>query len=718
MAGESYTVQARLQMTSNVPEVIQQMMRGFSDVNRLIKETTDLLSQLSRRGNGVNKLADSMEKLGKVRLGSGLLTDLQEVSRYSRQLVDQQVEMARAARDTAKAWHEMANVRPPSSRGGSAHGRAGFSHGDLLDAGMGLQMGGNAGVGLAERGFMAQADVQRQTLLAQADTRVTDAVMQQVNAQIRSLQSRYPTLTQEEGIKLFRENQGIFGDSSEALAALPGTVRLQSLYQLTGLGHGGTGGDETQAANKAGDAMQSFINPATHKLDLDMYNQFMDLQARSALAGGGLVDAKSWLTFARSSRTSGIGLNRDALEYTQALLELSPSRTGTGLNSAFQVFGAGTGHMTKGNRAAWQQAGLVDKHGDLVDQKLYQSDPYQWVWNDMLPRLQKMGIKDRDGIIKWLTEHGQRATVAGILAEIAVGQTPIQNTKAKMDATNPDSVDTLMNSDIGKITQLHAAETNFLVSLGKFLEGPGIALMESFAKALNALSDWANAHPKTAGDIVLVGAGLAVLSKAVGDTALIVYMGAPVVRGFTALASAISPFSAGGRAAGAIETLAGGGGASLGALAASILGLGAAAAAAAALPSAFAWLNRQIGIPDTPEGRAAKNAANPSPHGNRLMDSLSNWWNDFSNAPAPSGHGGAARGAHQSSSGASADPISWVRPPGGSGGTLHADIVIDGRRVMRAIVPYMAQEIAYAPSGQANFDPRMTAMPTGAPVST
>ena len=603
---ETYAVEASLEWKTNVPAVLREVMAAFEQVNRTVAQFKDNLAELSGSGKGVSAL---IRQLNRLKVPPEALDGLREMGNVTRTLEEAQAGLAKEARETAQAWRQMAEaskqVRLPSGggaggrQGGKGGGGHGWSHGDLVDGAMGAQMAGDAGMGLAGQAFHAYADVQLQTTLAQADKRVTDAVMARANGVITTLQKQYPALTQAEGLTLFRNTMGIFGDADESLAALPGAVRLQQLYELAPLGKGGTGGSEVQAAEKAGDAMQSFIDPKTGKLDKGLYDKWMDLQARSYTAGGGLVDAKNWLAFARTSRSAGIGLSDRALEETQALLEMSPGRTGTALMSAFQVFGASTKHMTKANRGAWNKAGLLDKSGDIVDQQLYQKDPYAWVWDEMVPKLAARGIKTREQVLKWLTENGQRGTVSGLLADIAVGKTPITNTATKMENQDPKLVDKLVNTDVGKLAAFHAAETNFLVALGKFGEGPGLTLLTDLTKILNKLVEEAEAHPEAAKRLIGVGLGLSLLSKVVGDSAMAaLFIGGPLVKGVGGLAKVLTKFAAGGEAEVALATLAGTGVGSLLALSGAIVALGAAAGYASlhmspVIPSA---------TPDKPSG--------------------------------------------------------------------------------------------------------------------
>ncbi|MGI4940904.1 MAG: hypothetical protein ACRYHQ_10145 [Janthinobacterium lividum] len=798
---ETYTVSGRLMMTSNVPEVLTQMVRGFGEADKLIngmretvgRLTTDFreLSEAGRGGRGgLSGLLKQLEKLGTAKIGGTIISDMGRMRETLQGAATAQTEMAKGAVETARAWREIAAAG--AGRGGGGRGRSGGvygpespngwnpaareaypdaqwgnanenaksatrsqlyandralaeheqtnraaqaaaaarkyaddhalamrenndilareraanrsnrqMHGHGMDAAMGAQMGGDAGVGLLERGFHAYGEVQTQQILTQADLRITDAVLAAANAKIAGLQQKYPALTQAEGLTLFRNGMGLIGDKDEALDMLPSAVRLQQLYQLAPAGRGGSGGSEVQAAEKAGDIMQQFVDPTTHKLDSKLYDQWMDMQARSYLAGGGLVDAKNWLAFARTSRTAGIGLSPKALEEAQALLEISPGRTGTALNSAFQVFGASTHHMTKATSASWHKAGLIDpKSGDIIDQKLYATDPFEWMWKDLVPKLAAQGIKTRDQILKWLTDNGQRGTVSGLLADVAIGETPIKNTMTRLESQDPKAIDKLVTSDLGKLAALQAAETNFYVALGKFGEGPGLMVISKLTTGLNDLTKFANDNPKLATNLITIGGGAAIFAKAAGDIGMAVYLGAPLVKGMGALATSVLPFGKGGVAAEAIAVASGG---------LSVPGsLAALAAAVVLLPPALKLtmegLNGALGITPSQSGSAAKGAghgpwapgAPAAPH-----QSWGDWLHDQMATPT-----------HQQSKGGLAHHAAYLEPAGG-GRILRIEnvMVLDGRVVHRSVMEREERKQSRDPSGITGFDGRQTMLP-------
>ncbi len=789
-------------MTSNVPEVLSQMVRGFEDASKLIKEAREATRGLATdlrslgRGTGLSGLLKTLEKLGSAKIGGSIVADMDKMRTILRETATAQAEMAKSSVETARAWKDIAAAggrggrrgggagAPPApggpwsqaerdaypdaqyenrnydarsraqdrayrsdqrmaerenqdrdvraraaeaaaakryaddhalahrenadvdARARTAAQRSRQSHAHGMDAALGAQMAGDAGMGLVERGFHAYADVQQQQIMAQADSRITDAVMTQANTLVANLQKKYPALTQAEGLTVFRNTMGIFGNARESMDAMPDAVRLQQLYQLAPLGRGGTGGSEVQAAEKAGDAMQAFIDPKTQQLDKGLYKQWMDFQARSYLAGGGLVDAKGWLAFSRTARSAGIGLNPRALEETQALLEMSPGRTGTALMSAFQVFGASTSHMTKQNKAAWGKAGLLGKDGNIVDQGLYQQNPFEWVWKDLVPRLQAQGLKTREQLLKWLTDHGQRGTVAGILSDIAIGQTPITNTANKMDAQDPNAVDKLVNSDIGKLAALQAAETNFFVAVGKFGEGPGLMVLTKLTDALNALTKLANDHPEAAKWFITTAGGMALMSKAAGDVAMTIYLGAPMVQGMAALARAVLPFGKGGEAELAIATAAGGAGVagSLAALAAAIVLL------PPALKMGVEAMNSALGITPPQSGSAAKGAGHgPWTSSNHPAgQSWSDWWHGLSQPLAGGTVGGGRGSVHATKS-------AYVT---GSDDTLSGRpiiLMVDGRvlgQVVGGQLDRSSRNSASVQFGRTAHDGRMTPVPT------
>jgi hypothetical protein len=106
-----------------------------------------------------------------------------------------------------------------------------------------------------------------------------------------------------------------------------------------------------------------------------------------------------------------------------------------------------------------------------------------------------------------------------------------------------------VNSDTGKLAALQAAETNFFVALGKFTQGPGLALINNLAQGMNNLADAMNAHPDAARRIIEIGGGLALLSKIAGDSAMAyLFVGGPLVGGLKSLSRVLMPFVPGGPA--------------------------------------------------------------------------------------------------------------------------------------------------------------------------
>jgi hypothetical protein len=821
---ESYTVSGRLMMTSNVPEVLAQMVRGFEEADKLIngmretvgRLTTDFreLSEAGRGGRGgLSGLLKQLEKLGTAKIGGTIISDMGRMRETLEGAATAQVEMAKGAMETARAWREIAAAGGGrGGRGGRRGGGAGSDepgspdgwnpasrlaypnaqwgnanenakdatrgrlygddyalanrqnadgdaryardrgladheqasrnamfdrdyalanrenndmlardraanrsvnqrHGHGMDAALGAQMGGDAGVGLMEKGFHAYGEVQTNQITAQSDLRVTDAVLAQANKLIGDLQKVYPALTQAEGLTLFRNTMGIFGNAGESMEALPGAVKLQQLYQLSPGSRGGTGGSEVQAAEKAGDAMQSFIDPKTGALDRKLYDQWMDFQARSYTAGGGLVDAKGWLAFARTSRSAGISLSPHALEETQALLEMSPGRTGTALMSAFQVFGASTHHMTQKNAHQWTNAGLIDKKGNLVDKELYQKDPFEWVWKDMLPRLQKMGVDSREKILAWLTDNGQRGTVAGILSDIAIGRTPITNTATKMESQDPNTVDKLVNSDLGRLAALHAAETNFFVALGRFGEGPGLTVLSRLTDGLNAMATFATNHPKLATDLITIGGGGAIFAKVAGDLAMTIYLGAPLVKGMAALATSVLPFGKGGVAAAALETLT-----SRSGLLGIAMGIEALGAATGKFP---AWLVHGLsgaavggaiaGAPGAIVGGLGGSFYGAIQQGPRAGATLGD-------DPMEMLPGGFTKESYttRSGGGLKATNAAYLQPANNNRPIItHVVFKADMREIARGTIVHMDRAASRDPSGITGFDPRQTMTPPG-----
>lgn len=718
-------------MTSNVPEIVAQVVKGFETINKLIRETQGTLGRfsadlrtLSTGGRGVNQLVESMEKLGRVKLNGTMITDMREMATVTREMQAAQSELARGAQQTAKAYAEMAAAARRTGQGGGGGGGSGGGmarplpraraarHVNLVDASIGLGMAGDAGAGYLERSLSAELEVQNLLTSFRQNVKLNDTDVARVRARAEELVRTVQGSQVAENVHTIMDAYTVVGDLTKAMAGSQSLAELSvTLKNLPGA----HGGDPVFAAAQAVEVMQRMYDPKTHEIDIGAMNKQIAAMAQVAAGTGGRDGPQQYLALGKQARIGGMVANDQFLyrDAPAAMIALGGSRFGTGMTALIAQFETGT--MTKNAAEALKKAGLLDnsavwKGGRVQDMahKFRGADELgqnmiQWTRDFLLGpngALAKNKIDPNDKLAtgRFLSSFMGRQTGLGLLAEFTLGMEGINKEGGKLDDTskNPLAVMQATNPNM-KLAALKAAENELMVQVGSALLGPAVEGMKGLTVALRDLVDWAKAHPGTAKDIALTAAGLTVLSKVAGELALAVMIGGPLVGGFVRLAGALTPFGAAGGASTALTTLAGAGG--LGALATGVIGLSAAVVGTVGVIKGFVALNDAMGLkPGKGNG--------PSPHGNALMDGLSNWWERFSapqTNPSTRARGGAS-------------PISYIAPGGGGMVQVHTVLYLDRRQVGEAVTQHQAQSMGGVGTGLTGFDTRMTRTPTGLPM--
>ena len=447
---ESFTVASRLNMTSNVPEVIAQLMRAFGQANNEIKEAQERLAafatemrEMASSSRGIGALVATMKEMSGIRVGAAAIEDVQRMSTLTRELTEQQEQLAAATRQTAGAWRQMAQAGAGIAHGaaigpggigggpgyGTAYGNRGGAwppgtaawaggpnapggggggvppgtpgpaspggrsrrapaHVDWWGMAYAAQTSGNAGTSFLERSLNAEMEVEQQLAQFRMNTGVKDADIQRIRARAEALAHSIPGTTIAENLHTILDAYTVTGNLGEAMAGSEGMAKLR--YLLANL-PGQHRGDQAFAAAQAVEVMQRFYDPKTHQVNIDAMNQQIGAMAQVAAGTGGRADPGMYLGFAKQARIGGMVANDQFLyrDLPAMLIALGGSRAGTGEASTFMQFITGT--MTKNAANALKSAGLLDQNatwkGGRVQgmaqhfhgQDVFAQNPVEWV---------------------------------------------------------------------------------------------------------------------------------------------------------------------------------------------------------------------------------------------------------------------------------------------------------------------------------------------------
>jgi hypothetical protein len=454
---------------------------------------------------------------------------------------------------------------------------------DLGQAAMGLQMGGQAGTGLFESAIMTFFNYRKEMLPNSFNNELSDDDRRLIDTRAKGLVREVPGTTAQENVKSINELFTITNDLKASMESAKTYAQMTQVYEaIPGLHQG----DHTFAATQSLELLQR-IYDKNGKIDPEVLNRGLIAEASVAIGTGGRASPEDYRAMAKQSRAAGM-LSNDQFLYEDlpaVMIALGGSRAGTAMAGGYREFARGT--MTKGVAEDLKRLGILDKkaewsHGRVenMDKHLagfstFQENQVQWVREYLLPILEKrdhVDIHDRKKLEAALTPLASTNVVLGALSEFAVGMESINKEAEKLRHTsvndkgehiNPFEV-MLKENPIQRLKEFHAAENEFMLTLGELVQGPALDGLRKLTDGLRYFTDLAkqDENKQLAKNIAEIVGGAAVLAQALGSVGFAIIFAVPVIKSlvgaFGLVASALVPFEAGGVAGAGLIGIAGG----------------------------------------------------------------------------------------------------------------------------------------------------------------
>lgn len=568
-------------------------------------------------------------------------------------------------------------------------------------------IGGGAILGGLTKLVEAGRELVHQQALFQVSLKDSGLTAQQVAAETatataaawRNAQNVLGT-TAADNLKSIRELRMVFGDEREAIANLPSVSKAQVV--LNSVRESG-GSDQVFAMAKALEIKGTSMDPKHFEVLLN------DMVA-AAIASGGRVLGSDYLSAFKFGRTATQGWgDQFVATILPTLIQEMKSAGGFGgatgpgnaLQSAFQAVVGGTMsnkaateflrlHMLDPNKVIYTATGNVKgiKPGGVKGSAEFETNPYAWAQDVLVPALKAAGITSPDAIREEVAHLFVNRTAQQIMTMFVTQQQRFEkDAKLITQAGGLNSYDELQKTDpTTQMNAFSAAWTNLVTALGAPLVEPAFHMLGSLTTVLNDMSRWAAANPETV--------------KIIGEVAAAIGVGL-VVGGTVTLV-------------GAIAALAG----PVGAAAAGIAGLVTLFTALDNLGT-MRWLAKLVGapVPLSPEERkqwdlspAARNAAHPPAGfpvypGSGALPPLS----DGGTPPSPAPLNPWAPNYRS--------PLeNWPTGGGGSRGTgAPVPVVVTNEgRVVDRFADYLTHKLYAPPAGPTSYDPRATPLYPGA----
>lgn len=381
-------------------------------------------------------------------------------------------------------------------------------------------------------------------------------------------------------MEIIKDANSIFRDMHEAVVLAPQLLKAKYVFEALMAQHGEGAGHGAETTNQLIDAIRTgeLRNATTSP---EAFNHLLDMMTRAYVGSGGLVKPSDYLQTMKVGGVAAKQMDDKALFFgaMHTIQEMGGMRSGTGFASAYQNWAAG--RSTQQTAEALSQLGLVNKDavkygktghitkllpGALVNQSLYETNPFEYMMQEVIPRINPEGKLSEHEVVSKLNGLFSARKGGDLFAGMYMQRDNIRKQlRASEHFASLDEVyQQTGNTAQGEEVDLLAQKRDLYLQLGTQLLPVYVGALQKLADITRVASRWAKAHPALAKGLVIVAAGLGVLMVAAGG--LMIALGG-LIGQFALLRFAVKRAGLGLLARGGAAAAGGGGAAGAGMLA-------------------------------------------------------------------------------------------------------------------------------------------------------
>jgi len=335
-----------------------------------------------------------------------------------------------------------------------------------------------------------------------------------------------------DNLKLLKESYSVLRDMHEAEQVTPYLARMKFGIEtvMAQAGHGEGHGEHAETMFmdllKVAELRGAAKNPESLKRVLDFATQ-------SYVASGGLVKPEDMLNMIKTGGVAAKQLDDSTFFFglLHTMQEMGGHRAGTGLATAYQNWAAGRSTqqsaeelaqlgLLKPGAAVYGTTGHLKKvlPDGLKDGALYRSNPYQFLLDKVIPKLNPTGALNDQQVVSKINALFSGRKGGDLFASLFMERANI----AKHLAAAPKAygVEALYREATqtaqGQEAELLAKKADLYRELGTQLLPLYVSALGKLVGVLRSLNGWAQRHPQLAKGLVVVAASFGVLLSTVG----------------------------------------------------------------------------------------------------------------------------------------------------------------------------------------------------------
>lgn len=333
-------------------------------------------------------------------------------------------------------------------------------------------------------------------------------------------------------LEILKDANSIFRDMGEAVHVAP--QLLKAKYTFEGLmsangegeGHGKETVNELIDAIRTGELRNATKTP-------EAFNHLLDMMARAYVGSGGLVKPSDYLQTMKVGGVAAKQMDDKSLFFgaMHTIQEMGGMRAGTGFASAYQNWAAG--RSTQQTAEALDKIGLVNKGavkygktghitkmlpGALVNQGLYESNPFEYMLKEVIPRINPSGKLSESEVVSKLNGLFSARKAGDLFAGMYMqrGNIAKQLAASEKFGSLDSSYAATGATAQGQELDLEAKKRDLYLELGTQLLPVYVGALGKLVTVIRALTGWAKQHPALAKGITVVAATFGVLMVAAG----------------------------------------------------------------------------------------------------------------------------------------------------------------------------------------------------------
>lgn len=272
-----------------------------------------------------------------------------------------------------------------------------------------------AGMGI-RGGALASADRQRE-LFRQENAGLTLAERQRISITTSQLSAKLPSVSQTQGMEMFRNARGMMGTVDRADQIMPALYKgLVALQSAKGVDAG------TQEMTRMLKGIDNLGKNSAGSMGIKDTMSIIEGMVKASQIEGADLDTGKLFDFARRAKIAGPGLSTDFIMTTAPALmqDMTAEGFGAALSSAYQAMVIGSSAVASKKNLEEQERIGIRKDGELVGDQLFAENPYLWAKQYLIPALEKSGvdITNEAEVSKAIAKLSRNTNATGLLTRL------------------------------------------------------------------------------------------------------------------------------------------------------------------------------------------------------------------------------------------------------------------------------------------------------------